>query len=265
MSQTPDRRVDLATAPNMRGLGGLPVAGGTVREGLIYRSATLANLSEADGRAFEQLGIETVFDLRTTHERAEAPDRVPSSIADEHLDVLADSKLDVAAGMATLMKDPQAANELLAGGKAQEMLKASYEDIVFLPSAVRAYRRFFAALTAPDYSTSLFHCTTGKDRTGWAAVTFLSLLGADDATVRADYLQTNTDLLPSLQPMIDQAAAAGIDTDALLPLLTVSNDYLDEAIEGMHEGFGSFEDYGREALGLTEDRLEILRTRFIAS
>ena len=50
-------------------------------------------------------------------------------------------------------------------------------------------QRWFNILLEHD-EPILFHCTEGKDRTGFTAAIFLSALGVDDQ-VLADYLLTN--------------------------------------------------------------------------
>ncbi len=50
-----DRRVVLKSAPNLRGLGGISVAGGVVAPGALYRSATLATLDGDDVATFADL------------------------------------------------------------------------------------------------------------------------------------------------------------------------------------------------------------------
>ena len=266
MSQLSPRTIALPTAPNMRTLGGLEVAGGRIRDGVIYRSATLAYLSDSDGEHFRDLGIKLVFDLRTSGESDAQPDRLPEGIDLMNLDVLADSPLDLAASMAMLDKDPVATNAMLATGKAISMLEHSYSDFVSQPSARWAYRTFFETLSDEnEQRPALFHCTTGKDRTGWAAAALLLLLGADADTVRADYLQTNTDLLPSLAPMIEQATAAGIDADLLVPLLSVQESFLDTALAEVTKQYGSMQGYFTEGLGLSESRIGTLRERFVTT
>ena len=260
-----DRRIPLASVMNMRDLGGLPVAGGTLASGQVYRSATLAALSAEDGEEFAARGISTVYDLRTAKERAGAPDRVPESIPSVSLDVLADAPAAAAANINEMMSNPAAIEQAFSGGQATELLASAYRDIVGLPSALRAYRTFFGGLTDPSRAGAvLFHCTTGKDRTGWAAAALLTLLGARDDVIRADYLQTNTDLLPALQPVIDRAAAAGVDPELLRPVLGVDERYLDAAYDEVEQRFGSIEGYFSEGLGLGAADIEALRERFVA-
>ena len=55
-----DRRVPLASAPNLRDLGGLEAANGPIRPGAVYRAASLARLQGDDLTAFAALGVATV-------------------------------------------------------------------------------------------------------------------------------------------------------------------------------------------------------------
>ncbi len=263
-SAAPNRRIILASAPNMRDLGGLPVEGGVVRNRQVIRSATLAKLSDEDLPHFEGLGVTTIYDLRTSGERRAAPDRTPQSIALVGLDVLADSKVNIAASMQTFAQDTDQLAKILDSGTVSALLEQSYRDIVSLPSAQGAYRAFFSGLAHPERTgAALFHCTTGKDRTGWAAASLLLLLGADDATIRADYLQTNVDLMESLQPIFDVISARGIGPDQVRPLLGVQNSYLDAAFEQLESEFGTVESYFTTGLGLDAQTVDRLRDRLI--
>lgn len=282
MNEPIDRSVHLQTVPNLRTLGGLPVAGGTVAHGLLFRSATLGAVSPADGEKLKQLGIRRVFDFRTDGERESAPDLLPEGISGEALDVLGDHAQDLAAslgyigvpgetGRGSLSAEQRTAvaqgvTEALGDGRGIELMKQSYRNIVSSDSALRAYRAFYWSLAAGTEPTpSLFHCTTGKDRTGWAAASLLLLLGADEATVMADYLQTNTDILPMIEPMLATAEAAGIDPGLLLPVLTVQQEVLEAAYDEMRARFGSIEGYFADGLGLDAATLQVLRERFVTA
>lgn len=262
--QHPSRRVPLPSAPNMRDLGGLPVRGGAVRTGEVFRSASVAKLSDDDQDAFGGLGIATVYDLRTARERAKDPDRLPATIPSVHLDVMADDEADTTAGLTVLRGDASRVAEVLRNGGAIRKMEESYRKFVGLDSARAAYRDFFLALAdGSRRGAALFHCATGKDRTGWAAATLLRILGADEDAVLADYLQTNTDLLPALQTVLDKAEADGLDPDLLLPILGVRESYLEAADDEVHRVFGGFEDYLSEGLGLDGSTREALQERFV--
>jgi hypothetical protein len=59
-------------------------------------------------------------------------------------------------------------------------------------------------VTQEDGAT-LFHCHTGKDRTGLVAAVILTLLGVDEEDVIADYMMST----PYVEPMLEYLAAKG--------------------------------------------------------
>lgn len=267
----------------MRTLGGLEIeaAGGKtarVADGLIFRSATLAALSPADGEGFKGLGIRRVIDLRTKGEREAAPDALPEGIEFVSLDVLGDHAKDLSASLSQLgmpgtgegeQPTPEQAaaisqqlQELLGEGRGVQMLQHSNRLIVSSDSALAAYRSFYELLTEAEYLPTLFHCTTGKDRTGWAAASLLLLLGASEETAMADYLQTNVDIMPMIQPILDRADRGGVGSSLIKPVLTVHESMLQAAIDEMRSRFGTIEGYFTDGLGLSADRLAVLRARF---
>jgi protein-tyrosine phosphatase len=114
--------------PNLRDLGGWPTGEGRVRSGLIFRSAEIDKLRDEDVPAFEQLGIRSIYDLRTQGERTAQPDRVPTGIEHIVVDVLADSSNAAPAQLMKVLDDPQGAVELLGGGKAVSLFEHGYRE-----------------------------------------------------------------------------------------------------------------------------------------
>jgi protein-tyrosine phosphatase len=248
----PGALIALQTLPNLRDVGGYRTRDGeTVRTGVLYRSTELGRLDGDDVAAVAALGLRTVFDLRTDAEREATPDRLPDGVRLVVCDVLADSETASAADLPLLFSDPRRAKEALGGNRAAEMFDTAYRDIVSKPSALAAYRRMFTTLIdADDTHPALFHCTTGKDRTGWAAAALLTLVGVPDDDVLADYLLTNAYLLPALQHYFDSFEAAGGDPEILRPVLGVQPTYLETAQREMRDRFGTIEGYFADGLGI---------------
>ncbi|KAM9862264.1 tyrosine-protein phosphatase [Leucobacter sp. BZR 635] len=247
---------------------------------MIFRSATLGSLSAADSATLVDLGIRRVADFRTAGERESAPDVLPDDVEGVVFDVLGDQPSSMAASLAHIgmpgddsEMTPEAAAaaargiaDALGEGRGIALLQDSYRQFVETDSARTAYHGFFAALTEEgEYRPTLFHCSAGKDRTGWAAAVFLLLLGADEATVLEDYLLTNVDIMPMVEPMLAKAEANGLDPEMLLPVLTVQPEMLGAALAAMRAEYGTVEEYFVRGLGLEEDRLRVLRDRFIAA
>jgi len=262
-SRQPGQSIDIATVPNLRDLGGWPAPGGRVRSGLLFRSAEFSGLQGDDAAAFAKLGIRSVYDLRTSDERAAQPNVVPPGVEYIIVDVLRDATGAAPAQVVKAMSDPAVAERLLGGGKAVAMFEDGYRQIVGLPSALTGYRQFFTDISQPEHRPAVFHCTTGKDRTGWAAAALLLLLGVAHDDVYADYLLTNEQLVPKLQPQVDQFTAAGGDPDLLTPVIGVQTSYLDAAIEEMQKRFGGIDGYFADGLGLDAATVERLRSSYI--
>lgn len=262
---TPDRRIPFSRIANGRDVGGLPARGGAVRTGQLFRSAAIAAMVPDDAAMLRSLGVATVYDLRTEEERSKAPDPVEPGVRIVPLNVLADRAEDAAAGMDMLTNNPEALAEMFAGGAIDQVMEESYQDIVALPSALDSYRAYFRDLIDPDRTgAALVHCTTGKDRTGWAVASLLLLLGVPARVVREDYLQTNTDLLPAMKPIIDNAVARGIPREPLLRVLGVQDSYIEVACSEVRSRWGSIEGYAFDGLGLTDSDMDALQARFVA-
>ncbi|MCJ1677663.1 tyrosine-protein phosphatase [Streptomyces sp. APSN-46.1] len=261
--------VPSTTVANFRDLGGTPLSGGrTVRPGLVLRSGQLDRLDPGADPAVASLGIRTVIDFRTAMERTAHPDRVPDGARLLVGDVLADKMgtdtVPAAAQLKDLLSDPAVAEEHLGGGRAAAMFADIYRSFVLSGSAQAAYRLLLTEVADPDSGPVLFHCTAGKDRTGWAATVILSLLGADDETLMAEYLSVNPAVRQAFAPMIEGFTAAGGDPELALALIGVFPSYLEAALEEVSTRYGSMEKYVREGLGVSDETVEALRARLTA-
>ncbi|MGW1014185.1 tyrosine-protein phosphatase [Streptomyces termitum] len=257
--------IPAASVANLRDLGGLPLGGGrSVRAGLVLRSAQLDRLDPTEAPV-AGLGLRTVVDLRTAAERADRPDRLPVGarllVADVLADHLAASGLPPAARLKTLLGDPALAEEHLGGGRVVEAMRGTYRAFVTSDSARASYRSLLVELGTPGGGPLLFHCTAGKDRTGWAATVVLALLGADEGTVREEYLSVNPAVRQAFAPMIEGFIAQGGDPDLVLAMVGVLPEYLDAGLEEVAKRYGSVERYVRDGLGVPDEVTALLRER----
>ncbi|MFI8766241.1 tyrosine-protein phosphatase [Streptomyces sp. R-07] len=261
--------IPATSVANLRDLGGLPLGDGrAVRPGLVLRSAQLDRLDPAEPPV-AGLGIRTVVDFRTATERDDRPDRLPPGarllVADVLADYLAGSGLPPAARLKSLLADPALTEEHLGGGRVRAAFARTYRTFVSGDSARASYRALLGELGTPGAGPLLFHCSAGKDRTGWAATVVLSLLGADEETVRAEYLAVNPAVRLAFAPMIEGFTAQGGDPELALELIGVLPEYLDAALEEVAVRHGSMEKYVREGLGVPDEVTERIRERLTVS
>ena len=260
----PGAVIPIPGVPNLRDLGGWPTAGGgRVRRGLLYRAAEPFTLDDEGRTEFAALGVRTVYDFRSEAECERKPDTVPDGARRVLVDVMADSTHGAPVHVAQLLDDPKVADEMLASGKSVFLFERGYRELVDLPSAHANYRRFFTGIADPQTRPALFHCTTGKDRTGWAAATLLMLLGVSDDDVMREYLLTNEELMPVMKQVLDKFAAVGGDPELLLPVVGVEADYLDAALDEMRSKYGSIGAYFTDALGIDPAEQQALRDAFV--
>ncbi|MFJ4792299.1 tyrosine-protein phosphatase [Kitasatospora purpeofusca] len=243
-----DRSLHLASAPNFRDAGGYRTADGQwVRMGVVYRSGDLSKLTDQDLAKLRRLGVRTVFDLRTPGEQKTAPDRIPAGATAVNANVL--GVTDTGAFNVT---SPQAAVRAMVDAE---------RTMVSADSARTAYHAVLNALVERNDENVLFHCTAGKDRTGWASAALLTALGVPRETVEADYLASNTYRAAEIAATLAQLPPA---YQAIYkPLLDVRSEYLAAGFDEVQRKFGSFDGYLKSGLGLDKRDLRDLRSQLL--
>ena len=260
----PGQSLGIASVPNLRDVGGYTTRdGGGVRRALVYRSNQLNPISPDDLKKIAQLGLKNDFDLRTGEERTARPDELPAGVKNVWLNVLADADQSGPAQLAKLLHNPKEANVVLGGGKVEAMFVQAYRDFISLPSAQQAYRQLFGALGQQDQLPALFHCTTGKDRTGWGAAALLTLLGVPQEKVMEDFLRSNDYILPAYKTTIDAFVTAGGDWAIPVAIFGVKPEYLHASFDEMQKRYGTIENYFSEGLGINTAGQKALRDLYL--
>lgn len=168
-----ERALNISGVHNARDLGGLSGTLGTVRRGRVLRSAALDKLTPEGARTLADLGVRTIFDLRTQEERDEAPSRL------SHAELTA-VNLVVVDYLGTLDDLPGNQMEMYL-----HIVERSATGIVAL----------LDRLGRPNVAPALVHCTAGKDRTGLTIALLLELLGVPRTAIVADFIASNNGLL----------------------------------------------------------------------
>lgn len=239
----PTRRIPLEGLSNFRDLGGYPTADGRrVRWRTVFRSDTLALLTDGDIATVAGLGIVAACDLRYGDERRNEPSRL---LGHDRIEVL-ELGLDGRPG-ASFLDSFESFDD--APGAARRYLIDNYRRYPFMYAA--AYRRILGRLLAGD--RLVFHCTAGKDRAGFAAAIVLSALGVDRDAIREDYLLTNRywDRGGRERPGMDAATTAMI--------FSARDEYLDAAFAAIEQTHATVEGYLATCVGLDANALRALR------
>ncbi|MEU1349035.1 tyrosine-protein phosphatase [Streptomyces sp. NPDC005795] len=258
------RAVPAASVLNLRDLGGIALGPGRqVRSGVVLRSGQLSGHDPMHDAAVAGLGIRTVVDLRTADERVSAPDRLPPGARLFVADVLGDDPGVAPARLRALLADPVETERLLGGGKAEEMFAETYRKVVLSARAAAAYRAFLDTAADGAARPVLFHCTTGKDRAGWAAALLLLLLGASRDVARSEFLAVNPVMRVAFGPSVQSYLDAGGDPEIASAIIEVRPRYLDTALDAMDERWGGLDGYARDGLRFPDASLLRLRGELV--
>lgn len=230
--------IRLSGTSNFRDLGGhIGQDGRHVRSGLLFRSDNLARLNVQDHQVLRTLGIQTTIDFRARLERQRSSYEI-TGVTQHNLPI-----------EPILIHDIEQALQnktMLSAQQVHESMEQTYRS--FVTQNQQQYQEFFQLLLKQPLP-QIFHCTAGKDRTGFAAALLLDALGVSRASIMQDYLLTN-DLYK--RPAHSVLALDTVLTpDALQILWKVHPDYLSAAIDSIEAGYGSLAAYREKALSLT--------------
>lgn len=253
---TRQREIPLEGGMNFRDLGGYATGDGrTVKWGVLYRSASMQDLTPTDFARLRELDIQVVCDLRDSKERRAAPVPWP---AGEAPTVLADDYAMPLTSLKDVLRDPE-----VDVRKARDaMIDGMYRQLPF--QFADPYRRMFGELLA-GRAPLAFNCSAGKDRTGVAAALILDVLGVPRETVMEDYLLSNRYFryLPEKQTPEEAAFWDSLPPEVLDAVVKADPAYLEAAFAAIEARPGGMARYRSEDLGLSEPDVARLRALYL--
>lgn len=252
------RRLPVEGAPNLRDLGGYTTRDGRrLRWGVLYRSDNLADLSDDDVAYLERLALERVVDFRSPGERERDPDRLPEGLPVTLQPIFGEGL------------DPGELQEKLLSGEVEAGEAAGWlveGNRAFVTEFRDVYARFLHDLAEPENLPTLFHCTAGKDRAGFAAALVLLALDVPRETAMRDYLLTNEYSAAKTERMLSLIRLVSLfrtDPADVRPLFEARPSYLEAAFATIDAKHGSTGDYLRDALGVDDSTRAKLRANLL--
>ncbi|MFE6734095.1 tyrosine-protein phosphatase [Microbacterium sp. NPDC057650] len=218
---------------NIRDVGGISVGTSRVKDGVLFRSGHLAQLTAA-GDEMLRARVRRVVDLRDDSEVSAEP----SALHD-----VPTTRVPLFLGSVASFF----AEDLSLAGMYQHLV----DDAA--PRLIDAIRLIAAG------DPTLVHCTVGKDRTGVTVALALSAVGADRDEIVADYALTASQLPQArTRAVVQYLRARHPDARNAIDLATASPaPVMRELLAGIERKHGSVVGYLR-AGGLTDAELEAL-------
>ncbi|THT95391.1 tyrosine-protein phosphatase [Lampropedia puyangensis] len=242
----PPRHIPFQGVSNFRDLGGYTTQDQRqLQWKKIYRSDRPSDFTVQDLQQFAALGIARSIDFRGAAEAHIHNYSIPQL---QRIEIPIEPK--VVQSLQSLVTEGNALN----AATAHLLMEQTYS--AFASHNTAQYSAFFDTLLATD-SPILFHCTAGKDRTGFAAALLLEALGVDRATIMQDYLLTN-----SLYKRVATPHTT-LPEEVLSVLWRVAPSFLDAAYQEIDQQYGSMPNYLRHELGLTPEAQLELKHRYL--
>lgn len=261
------RHIPLQGAVNARDLGGYRTYDGErVRYGQVFRADALAKLTDADVATLAGLRLKKVVDFRVPAEvQYDGPDRLPAGLTPTARPI-SDNGLFTTLMTVIGSRDPVKQEEMLGNGKADAFMRDVYRTFV-TDGPNRA--QFAATLRDIAHggkaSPLLYHCTAGKDRTGWTSYLLLRAVGVPEHTAVRDFLASNTYRAAYDAKVREGLKQGGLmqNPDLLIPLQEVRTGYLEAALAEVKKEYGSLTGYLRKGLRLDTRTMLALRQRMV--
>lgn len=218
-----ERLLPLEKMTNTRDLGGYETQGGMFTKAHKYiRGSSPTHSTQEDLKKLKDYGVEVVVDLRSPFEKSQGENPFKKDEDVEYYEVnLFDS-------LASEAKDAQFKEYRDLGGVYVYMLEHRKKEI----------KDIFDIFIKHSYECTLFHCTSGKDRTGVISILLMDLAGCHEYDIVKDYSETyenNKEINDYLLTLIEDEEAKDF--------IKSSPRYVMELLDYIRENYGSAKEY----------------------
>ena len=247
MLNSPDMQthgnINFDAIQNTRDLGGYAAADGRrIVPGRLLRGANPGMASAADIAKLKSYRLDVVLDFRTEAEKHAAETAFASSF-----NWIADPVMVGNLSQETLLP-------LLKSGSPERSRQFMLDFYRAFPVRYQPQFRRFLKL-AEQNKSMLYHCTAGKDRTGFASALLLSALSVDRAAIIANYLESNRHNASANAKVLAQVFKAELAPELIAPLLTVEAAYMEAALGVIDTEYDGMECYLRQVLDIDVERI----------
>jgi protein-tyrosine phosphatase len=230
-------------------MGGIPAfQGRQIKKGLVYRSGDLHSLTEDEILVLENLDLKTVIDFRSPREIEHRPDMQIRSVKMTKNFVIHDLSREKATWF--LHHSDSKGLETLLIDDYRRMVTENQPE----------FSEMLDFLAKTNDLPLVFHCAAGKDRTGLAAIFFLTVLGVEYDLVLEDYYATNRHNAAYSDNIIEKINNLGFQGELMRPMLEVRPEYLNAAMEVIDKQFGGLQNY---VINTLKAEIERLRERYL--
>ncbi len=238
---------------NIRDLGGIITKNGReIKSNKLIRSDSLFKATSNDITDLNSI-VEIIIDLRSDREITSKPDPHLSNAEYIHLPV--NEKQTNVSIVKKYADNPEGAREFMID---------NYTSLVTSNYSILKFQKFVNLLLQETNKAMLWHCSAGKDRTGFATIVVLELLEVSRDVILEDYLYSNNCVEDKKLRTLDLIKKHNIDIDennsekisvfhkTLDYLSTVREEYFFSLYDRIKELYGDFDGFINKGLKITD-------------
>ncbi len=219
---------------NLRDLGNKKTkVNNVIKNNLFIRCAAPINLSTEAQKKLMSNKNSLIIDFRGVNEAKKNPTNLPKEVLKRRIHLPVEPK--VTELLKALDKRTTQKTDL------NELFQQAYRK--YTVENLDTFKEFFKILFKSPGSKIIFHCTAGKDRTGFAAALILLLFGVSRRCIFEDYMQSNEHYKPT-EKVTREVSQIGVKE-----LLKVDESWLDAGLQEFERQTGGIIDLATELIG----------------
>lgn len=244
------RRLMTKQLYNARDLGGFPTKDGkTTKFGVYVRSEAPVGLGQEDLDYIRDYGVTASMDFRSTGETVARPSDLREEMTYYHRPLFNEAAV-------------------VDGKRKKPPMHTDWgTQYIAMAEEARDWAKDVLTIAAENPGALLYHCTTGKDRTGLMSCYLLSIAGVERADIAADYCVSQVYLEPVYEKMRSGAMNLGAPPEGGAPKMDDSffrtpAEAMLTLIDYLTKTYGGVVSYLR-MIGVPEEVMEKIRKKFV--
>lgn len=263
--------IGLTSVSNARELGGYKTKDGrTVKFGKLLRTGELTDLSAADQKKLEQkYHVKKIVDFRSNRNiLMDGQDPELKNATRAHypysstLNLLLTSQgLELGKGVLV-----DITRQGYNGNLTDSYFMEGYKTMYVSSDGIAMFRGFFHELLDANGDTVLWHCVSGKDRTGNATAMLLYVLGVDRETIIQDFLLSNGYLKEDRQETYDMVYRLTNNKTIAKDIArkdAVRRSWIEASFETIETQYGSVDNFLHKVIGLSKKDIQKLQKAYL--
>jgi len=237
----------------------LAAPGVPIKPRLVFRGGEISSITEEGKAQLRDLGVKTVFDLRSDTELAKWSAGIPAIDGVEVIRTPVFKTEDYSPEM--MAKRFQ----LYSSGKTEAFMEL-YTQI--LDHAGPTFGTILRHIKDRPSDGILFHCTAGKDRTGVLAAIILKLVDAPEEAIAKDYALTRVGREPSREKIMARLSKEPLfatNNEAALNMFTCRSETMAAFIALLDSKYGGASEYLKQCAFLSDEEIAIIKANLISN